>query len=914
MAPHRQHSTEFQLQLDSLNSNSENLVHTLAQQLPPVAEGCSRLYLCRHGQTDFNFQRKLQGRGVNMPLNDQGLEQARNLARAMKDVPLRAIYSSSLKRAFQTADAVAQLHPKLEVEAFQEVEEMNFGDLEGHPMEMHEDQIHTMFKRWGSGEFNVSWPKGESPMDVVKRGKSKIDEVLISTPPKEQVLMVTHGRFNKIVLAHLLHGELTHMTEIEQDNTCVNVVDFNHATQTVLNAVNGDQSYDVIVVGSGPGGLVAAEYLSREPTVSVLVLEAGPKSMAATGGTDTPDYAQGSGLTMFDIPAEYDNIMYNPKNEKYRVDWITDAYMWLGKSVGGCSSFNSATYFRPPDAYTNQSQWPFSAAQMNAKMDENELMHGHTDQPSPDGKWYSQEGYAIVSKALLSEGYSERTLNDASARNNKHKTFGHAPFTIKGGKRDSPATAFWGKMRSRSNVKLLTDAKVDYLVHDTAGKVTGVVYSGESQASLSSRGAVLMAAGALSTPKVLIQSGVGPNSQLNLLKERNKFPGVSQAGGWISNSNVGRNLFDSGLMYASFSHPNMTSFHFHGRPAEAINQYMHQNFTGPWAGAGPVLISYESYDVQGRTYEFQSNVLAHAVGEFDGANDTFTISLYVNNPESRAASGFDSNGDWQAYNDGDAYFDTPRDLAAMQSYAQRMVRLMENNGAKFLSAPGSDPNAVAAWVKDIGSYTSYFFGGTCYASSDVNDIERCANEKLRVLGLQNVFLADASAMRDGTVNPYGFVMYIGREAADQVKSFLASGGSALNDTCSGLENDVNYVGNDVGNQTSASADGCCSICSGTSGCQVFTWTDYNGGTCWLKSSKGTVGSKAGTISGVLRSTTNACFALEDNVAEPHGVSMAARSADKCCSICKATGGCKAYTWQEQNGGTCTVKGGKEKRQ
>ncbi|POM71465.1 Carbohydrate-binding protein, partial [Phytophthora palmivora] len=108
--------------------------------------------------------------------------------------------------------------------------------------------------------------------------------------------------------------------------------------------------------------------------------------MAATGGTDAPDYAKGSGLTKFDIPAEYDLIMYNPENEQYRVDWITDAYMWLGKTVGGCSSINSATYFRPPDAYTNQSQWPFPASQMNAKMDENEKLHGHTDVPSPDGK------------------------------------------------------------------------------------------------------------------------------------------------------------------------------------------------------------------------------------------------------------------------------------------------------------------------------------------------------------------------------------------------------------------------------------------------------------------------------------------------------------------------------------------------
>ncbi|KAG3104250.1 hypothetical protein PI124_g11402 [Phytophthora idaei] len=241
MAPHRQHSTEFRLQLDLLN-DSENKARTIVQQLPPVSDGCSRLYLCRHGQTNYNMQRKLQGRGVNMALNAEGEEQAKFLAKAMKDVPLRAIYSSSLKRAFQTADTVAQLHPKIEVQPFQEVEEMNFGQLEGHPMEMHEEQIHTMFKRWKQGEYNAAWPDGESPMDVVNRGVKKITELVSNTPPKEQVLMVTHGRFNKIVLAQMLHGELTHMTEIDQNNTCVNVIDFDHTTQRyhamALNNIN----------------------------------------------------------------------------------------------------------------------------------------------------------------------------------------------------------------------------------------------------------------------------------------------------------------------------------------------------------------------------------------------------------------------------------------------------------------------------------------------------------------------------------------------------------------------------------------------------------------------------------------------------------------------------------------------------
>eukprot|EP00644_Phytophthora_capsici_P014417 jgi/Phyca11/99145/e_gw1.3.826.1 len=74
--------------------------------------------------------------------------------------------------------------------------------------------------------------------------------------------------------------------------------------------------------------------------------------------------------------------------------------------------------------------------------------------------------------------------------------------------------------------------------------------------------------------------------------------------------------------------------------------------------------------------------------------------------------------------------------------------------------------------------------------------------------------------------------------------------------CSNLESDVDYSGADVGSALSSSADGCCSICSSATGCGAFTWTSYNGGTCWLKSSKGTANANAGAVSGVVERSTS----------------------------------------------------------
>ncbi|EEY63437.1 uncharacterized protein PITG_15170 [Phytophthora infestans T30-4] len=75
-------------------------------------------------------------------------------------------------------------------------------------------------------------------------------------------------------------------------------------------------------------------------------------------------------------------------------------------------------------------------------------------------------------------------------------------------------------------------------------------------------------------------------------------------------------------------------------------------------------------------------------------------------------------------------------------------------------------------------------------------------------------------------------------------------------TCPSIENNVDYSGADVGSARSSSANGCCSICSSTNGCGAFTWTNYNGGTCWLKQSKGTGKASSGSISAVLQTSSS----------------------------------------------------------
>jgi exo-beta-1,3-glucanase (GH17 family) len=126
-----------------------------------------------------------------------------------------------------------------------------------------------------------------------------------------------------------------------------------------------------------------------------------------------------------------------------------------------------------------------------------------------------------------------------------------------------------------------------------------------------------------------------------------------------------------------------------------------------------------------------------------------------------------------------------------------------------------------------------------------------------------------------------------------------SSGSA----CS-LEEGVNYAGNDIGTASSSNADGCFSACNNFGGCAAFTWTNYNGGTCWLKSAKGSTSSNGQSRSAV---TLEAGVNYNGNDIG----TAAGKDAQACIPICKQHGGCHAFTWSNYNGGTCWLKSGKD---
>ncbi|RLN48228.1 hypothetical protein BBJ28_00019185 [Nothophytophthora sp. Chile5] len=131
-------------------------------------------------------------------------------------------------------------------------------------------------------------------------------------------------------------------------------------------------------------------------------------------------------------------------------------------------------------------------------------------------------------------------------------------------------------------------------------------------------------------------------------------------------------------------------------------------------------------------------------------------------------------------------------------------------------------------------------------------------------------------------------------------------------TC-GLEYGVDYVGNDIASLPASVPGDCCSICSQFLGCRAFSWTDHNGGTCWLKNRKDGTIKKAGATSGQTTANPPApSCALELNIDYVGNDVGRAKSSDAyaCCSICMKTDGCHAFSWTSYEGGTCWLKSAK----
>jgi broad specificity phosphatase PhoE len=126
-----------------------------------------RIILVRHGLTTWNMDRRYQGQ-IDVPLSDQGLIQARAVARRLSSEIVHRVYSSDLSRARMTAQEIAACHG-LDVMADGRLREMRFGDWEGLTFDEIERGWPDLLHRWLEDPVTLSAPGGETALQLGER-------------------------------------------------------------------------------------------------------------------------------------------------------------------------------------------------------------------------------------------------------------------------------------------------------------------------------------------------------------------------------------------------------------------------------------------------------------------------------------------------------------------------------------------------------------------------------------------------------------------------------------------------------------------------------------------------------------------------------------------------------------------------
>lgn len=192
--------------------------------LQPLDEHVTYLILVRHGATEANEQRPyiLQGDAVDLNLSEAGRRQARAVGEFLANYPLAAVHTSTLKRAIETAEAIAG-HHQLEVETHPEFKEADVGSWEGLDWGTIMERYPEEHARFFENPAVNPYLGGESYNDVHTRASSKLGE-LIGRYRGKAFAVVAHNVVNRALLAPLLGIDMRFAKEIAQANTGVNIL------------------------------------------------------------------------------------------------------------------------------------------------------------------------------------------------------------------------------------------------------------------------------------------------------------------------------------------------------------------------------------------------------------------------------------------------------------------------------------------------------------------------------------------------------------------------------------------------------------------------------------------------------------------------------------------------------------------
>lgn len=513
--------------------------------------------------------------------------------------------------------------------------------------------------------------------------------------------------------------------------------------------------YDYIIVGAGSAGCVLANRLTEDPDVRVLLLEAG-------GPDDRPEIRMPIAFTKL-FKTAYDwayETQAQPQLKNRKIDWPR------GKVLGGSSSINIMVYTRG-SAYDyhqwsegGNAGWSYADVlpyfkKAECQQDGGSSYHGATgplhvaDQRSPN----------ILSRTFVEAGVEIGLPRNDDFNGETLEGVGLVQVTQKRGTRNSTADAYLRPALKRPNLTLHTDTLVQRIIFDDR-RAVGVAYTRagkEEQASAHQE--VILCAGAINSPQLLLLSGVGPAEQLQALD----LSVVAHLPG------VGQNLQDHLLVPVCYTCSQPVSL----AGAQSLKHFL--NFVlfkkGPLtSNVGEAGAFYKtSQDLPAPDLEMAFTPLSF----LDPTHHGYTFGPIGLSPKSRGSIALRSSDPQEAPLIEPHYLEDESDLATLIEGVKLARRLAQADafavyrGEEF--APGEQAQSdqeIAAFIRENAT-TVYHPVGTCKMG---NDSMAVVDSQLRVRAVEGLRVVDASIMptliRGHTNAP---TIMIAEKAADLIK-------------------------------------------------------------------------------------------------------------------------------------------------